>query len=82
MELHRIPSLQVADKNANTNFQGNLSLDLFDTNLEELKFRFSRGGFDTAVVENFLQYGSFPFKFGRLESGVRNNSPKFHQVFR
>lgn len=64
VEFQQISS-QVADKNVNTDFQWNLSMNLLETNMEALKFRFSGWWFDAAGVDNFLQYGSFRFKFGR-----------------
>ena len=56
-------------------------MNLLETNMKALKFRFSGGWFDAAGVDNFLQYSSFRFKFGRQsESGVRNNPMNFRQV--
>lgn len=48
-------SSQVADRNVNKDFQWNLSMNLLDTNIEALKFRFSGRWFDAAEVDNFLQ---------------------------
>lgn len=58
-------------------------MNLLETNMEALKFRFSGGGFDVAGADNFLQYCSFCFKFGRhLDSGVRNDFSTFRQVLK
>ena len=56
-------------------------MNLLDTKIEALKFRFSGRWFDAAGVDNFLQYGSFRFKFvGQLDLGVRYNPMNFRKV--
>lgn len=75
----RTPS-QVADKNAYTEFYCKLRMNLFDTNIEVLKFCFSGWWIDAALGDYFLQHLPFRLKFGRHSDwGERNNPSKFRQ---
>ena len=56
-------------------------MNLLDTNIEVLNFRFAGWWFDAAAVNNFLQYLPFRLKFGRhLDLGVRYNPSKSRLV--
>lgn len=63
VKLHKIPS-QVAKKNANTDFQCNLSLNLLHINVRALKFRFSGWWFDATGIDYFSQHCPLSFQIG------------------
>lgn len=73
---------QEANKNASTDLKFEPEFIKYKLSSVEITFPIKEG-FGAAGMDNFLQYDSFRFKFGRqLHRDVWNNPPKFPKVQR